>query len=405
MSELLHPFGATPRASAGHRGLPAPEFKTWFMGGFESATMVLDTGRRLDVIERTGHDSSAEEDYRLLARLGIETVRDALRWHRIESRPGVYEWSSFLPMLRAARRAGVEVIWDLCHFGLPDHLDPWSPDLAERFAAFATAAARVVAAESDAIPYWCPVNEISYWAFAGGDRGEIFPFGDDRGLAWKRQLAGMAIAGVRALRAVDPRARMVHSDPVIHIVPEHPAQKEDAEFHRQLMFDAWDMIAGRRDQDLGGSPDCLDIVGVNFYSNNQWFHHGRTIRRGPPPYRPFGQILDEVWRRYGRPIVVAETGAERQEGPPWMSYVADEIRGALDAGIPVAGCCIYPIMDYPGWVDDRHCRCGLLSVDPAWDRRQIDPEMSAALADAKARLGIGSRDLKRARIGKAKRSV
>ena len=353
--------------------------------------MVLDTGRRLDIIAHTDHDRRAEEDYRAVASQGMETVRDAVRWHRIESRPGIYDWSSFLPMLRGAQRAGVEVVWDRCHCGLPDPRPPGAPDPPALCAAFAAAAARVFASETDAVPYWCPVNEISYWAYAGGDKGEIAPFGIKRGLEWKRQLARMAILAVRALRAVDPRARFLHADPVIHIVPSHPAQEEDAEVHRQLMFDAWDMIAGRRDQDLGGSPDCLDLVGVNFYSNNQWFHHGDTIRRGPPPYRPFGQILGEVWRRYGRPIVVAETGAERQEGPPWLNYVAAEIRSALDAGIPVAGCCIYPVMDYPGWVDDRHCRCGLVSADSDWGRRRIDPEMAAALADAKALLGIGDR--------------
>ena len=360
------------------------------MGGFEGATMTLDTGRRLDVIAHTGHDRHAEQDYRLLAGQGLGTVRDALRWHLIERLPGVYDWSSFLPMVRAARRAGVEVIWDLCHFGLPDHIDAWSHDLPERFAAFVTAAARIFASETDAVPFWCPVNEISYWAFAGGERGEIAPCALGDGQAWKRRLAGMAIAAVRAVREVDPRARVMHADPVINIVPKHTAEQHDAEFHRRLMFDAWDMIAGRRDPDLGGSPDCLDIVGVNFYSNNQWFHHGETIRRGSPDYRPFCDILEEVWTRYGRPMIVAETGAERHEGPPWLDYVAAELRSALGAGIPIVGCCVYPVMDYPGWVDGRHCRCGLVAVEPDWNRRRIDPEMAGALDRAKAVLGIAA---------------
>ena len=37
------------------------------MGGFEGATMVLDTGQRVDVIARSRHDAEAEIDYRLLA--------------------------------------------------------------------------------------------------------------------------------------------------------------------------------------------------------------------------------------------------------------------------------------------------------------------------------------------------
>ncbi len=49
-----------------------------------------------------------------------------------------------------------------------------------------------------------------------------------------------------------------------------------------------------------------------------------------------------------------------------------EVRTAMRIGVDVAGVCLYPVMDYPGWLDDRHCRCGLLRVDPAWEARTID---------------------------------
>jgi hypothetical protein len=41
----------------------------------------------------------------------------------IEKRPYRYDFSSVLPMLRFARKAGLQVIWDLCHYGWPDHLE------------------------------------------------------------------------------------------------------------------------------------------------------------------------------------------------------------------------------------------------------------------------------------------
>ena len=39
-------------------------------------------------------------------------------------------------MLEAARDEGVQVIWDLCHYGWPDDLDIFSPQFVERFARF-----------------------------------------------------------------------------------------------------------------------------------------------------------------------------------------------------------------------------------------------------------------------------
>lgn len=364
---------------AGGGGADGLRLRSFTMGGFEGATMRLDTGRRVDVVAGSRHDAEAATDYGLLAGLGIRTAREAMRWHLIEPVPGRYDWSTVLPVLRAAAGAGVEVIWDLCHFGLPDDVDPWCPGLPERFAAFAGAAARLIRDDSDAVPLWCPVNEISYWAFAGGDRGHFVPGARGRGADWKRQLVRMAVAGCRALREVDPRARLIHADPAIHIAPRTPTDR-DAERHRRSMFEAWDMIAGRRDPDLGGAPDLLDVVGVNFYDNNQWLHKARTISPGEAGYRPFRDILIENHRRYGRPIIVTETGTEGAEGAAWLRLIGAEIRAAAEAGVPIAGCCVYPVMDYPGWTDDRHCRCGPIAVDPGWAGRHVDPVLGRALS-------------------------
>ncbi len=84
------------------------------------------------------HDVLAESDYRLMMELGIRSVRDGLRWHLID-RGGHYDWSSFLPMLRAAERVGVQVIWDIFHYGWPDDIDVWTPAFVDRFASFAGA--------------------------------------------------------------------------------------------------------------------------------------------------------------------------------------------------------------------------------------------------------------------------
>ena len=88
------------------------------------------------------HDLYAAEDYGRLREAGIATARDGLRWHLID-RGGGYDWSSWIPMLEAARGQGVQVIWDLCHYGWPDDLDIFSAPFVERFARFAGEAARI----------------------------------------------------------------------------------------------------------------------------------------------------------------------------------------------------------------------------------------------------------------------
>jgi hypothetical protein len=68
---------------------------------------------------------------------------------------------------------------------------------------------------------------------------------------------------------------------------------------------------------------------------------------------------------------LAETGIEDDERPSWFSYVAGEVLAAITNGVPVQGICLYPIVNHPGWVDDRHCHNGLWDYIGENDEREI----------------------------------
>jgi hypothetical protein len=76
---------------------------SFFLGGFECSTHRRHDGRRLDLIAATGHDRAVVQDYLWMVEHGIRSVRDGVRWHLIETTPGHYDWSSLVPMVRAAR--------------------------------------------------------------------------------------------------------------------------------------------------------------------------------------------------------------------------------------------------------------------------------------------------------------
>ena len=364
---------------------PAPAaslFQSYFQGGFECSTHRLGNGRRLDIIESSEHDRFAEADYRQLAGMGIRTVRDGFRWHRIEPVPGHFDWSSIDPMLQAARRSGTQVIWDLLHYGWPDDVDIWRPQFVNRFAGFARAAAQRVKDSSDQVPFYCPVNEISFSAWGGGDAGYLNPFARGRGFELKVQLTQAAIAAMHAVLDVDPRARFVHADPAINVVRAHDRPHEfwAAEGHRQAQYQAWDMIAGHSWPQLGGTPRLLDIIGINYYSNNQWIHGGPPMDIGHPHYRPLHRLLMEIYGRYGRPLMLAETGIEFDRRPAWLGYVAAELETARAKGVPVEGLCLYPVLNHFGWDDDRPCQNGLLEHERVGGKRMVYQPLADELA-------------------------
>jgi hypothetical protein len=388
------------------RRVPAPArpplFQSFFQGGFECSTHRRGHDRaRIDVIAATAHDARAASDYARLQQHGILTVRDGLRWHLIETAPGVYDWSSLEKQLAGAAATGTQVIWDLLHYGWPDDLDPWTPEFVVRFAAFAEAAARRIGARTPGTCFYSPVNEISFLSWGGGDVGYMNPFARGRGFEFKVQLARAAIAAMEAIRRVDPAARFVHADPVINIAvdPARPEEAGAAQGHRLAQFQAWDLIAGRMWPQIGGRPELLDIVGVNFYHNNQWIHGGPPIARGHAQYKPFHLMLAETYARYGRPIFVAETGIEGGARPEWLGYVADEVTKAIALGVPVEGICLYPVLDHPGWDDDRYCPNGLMNHDPEDDSREVFAPLADELARQQARFSRASSTNARLRHG------
>jgi len=362
--------------------LPPPRlFRSFLQGGFESSThRRAHDGKRVDVIAASHHDTLAAHDYSELAKLGLLTVRDGLRWHLIEREPGRYDWSSVDRQLEAAETIGTEVIWDLLHYGLPDDIDIWAPAFVTRFAAFAAAAARHIGpAGPGETRFYAPVNEISFFAWGGGDAAYLNPFAHNRGYELKVQLARASIAAMEAILAIDPAARFVHADPVINVItdPARPNDAPAAEGHRLAQYQAWDMIAGKAWPQIGGRPALLDIVGVNFYHNNQWIHGGPPLAYDHPLSRPLHAILADAYARYGRPIFIAETGIEGSARPAWLRMILREVKIAQSLGVPVEGTCLYPILDHPGWDDDRYCPNGLLACSPTVSNRIPH----AALAD------------------------
>jgi hypothetical protein len=363
------------------------------MAGFECSSHRRRDGQRLDLLRATGHDSWARSDYHQVAGLGLRAARDGVRWHIIESRSGHYDWSSFLPMLDATRAAGVEVIWDLCHYGWPDDLDIWSAEFVERFSRFAAAVARLIRDRSDASLLFCPVNEISYFAWAGGEVGRMQPAGGGRGAELKRQLVRAGIAATEAIKTVDPTARFVTAEPLIHV--DAGLGPDDvqcaANTCRQSQFESIDMLTGRAAPELGGHPELVDIVGLNYYPDNQWYFNGSTIPLGHHAYRPLSDMLGEVYGRYGLPLMIAETGAEGHSRPYWLHYVADQVKAAILAGTPVLGLCLYPVLDYPGWDDERTCHVGALSAPDDYGQRSIFEPLRREIEKAEEALVAASR--------------
>ncbi len=365
---------------AEHEGI----FPTFFLSGFECSTFVWQDQGRRNLIEETRHAEHVEEDYALLRSLGIAVAREGIPWPLID-RGGRYDFSSLDPFIEAMNRNQVLPIWDLCHYGYPDDTDPFEPAFTERFANYARAAAEYVVPRLRGPHFFTPINEITFYGYMGGEWGWAAPFRKtDRDRQELRlSLCKAAIAGVKAIRTVDPEARMVHIDPLILVVPpkDRPDLADDAERETQEdTFYAWDVIAGKRHPDLGGSPEILDIVGVNCYSFGQMEFRERGPHASLEPHderiRPLGDLLAFAWERYRRPMIVGETSGLGEGRPAWLQDIVEESLAAVLRGMDLHGVCLFPAVDMPNWHTGEWLHngiCDLVEEDGDLKRVPFEP--------------------------------
>jgi hypothetical protein len=372
-------------------------FRSFFLAGFEGSTGYNRHGAWFDQVVATGHDRTVARDYQDIAEIGLRTARETVRWPLVDQGHGRYDFSSVAPFVEAARRSGVEVVWDLFHYGFPADLDLFSPDFPARFADYCAAIGGYIWQRTDGPCWFTPVNEPSFMSYAGGEKGLFAPHAEGRGFELKIALCRAAIQGIEALWAAAPGCRILNVDPLCHVAVagDRPHQAEEAhDFNQRLVFQAWDMLAGRLLPELGGSPAHLDVVGVNYYWTNQWewrvapLPDGRIppLKDDDPRRLPLSHLLKSVWERYGHDVVISETAHIGAQRGPWLREVAREADSMLRAGLPLHGVCLYPILGMPEWhAPDVWTPMGLW--DPVCHRerlheRLVCSDMLDALMDA-----------------------
>ena len=337
-------------------------FKSFWMGGFECSDQINCFGTRVNLLKETRHIEHLEADYELLLNMGIFTVREGVQWSVTEFKPYHYNFDTLKKMMEVGRKVGMQQIWDLCHFGFPTDLSPLHPQFTKRFVSFCVAFANFFVknfGKTELIV--TPMNEVSFLSWLGGDVAGTTPFCVNEGWNLKYKLMTAYIEGIRALKTINKNFKILTTEPLVNIVPNLDAKDQailKAKEVHENQFQVLDILTGRKCPELGGSRDCIDIVGLNFYYNNQWVHNSVeglflpwVNENSDPRWRPLHSLIEEVYQRYKYPMILSETSHSDEDRDKWIMYITDQCIEALAKSIPFYGVCIYPIIDRPDWDD------------------------------------------------------
>ncbi len=351
-------------------------FKSFWMAGYECADHLNNTRNRVDLAKTTGHLDRLKKDYEDLSLFNITTVREGIRWSQVEKTPYKYDFNTVKMMLQCAKSSGIQQVWDVCHFGFPDDLDPLHPDFTKRFVSLCAAFTQFYKNTCpDQTLIVTPINEVSFLSWLGGDVRGTSPFRTESGFQVKYKLMEAYIQSIYKMKEIDPTIRILTTEPLVNIIPPLRATKEklqEAAMAHNNQYQAVDMLAGHLNPELGGSPELLDLLGFNYYYNNQWaIGFSETLdwknKTNDLRWRSFSSLMTEAYERYKKPVVLAETSHFGVERPLWIKIIAKECKKLLEQNIPLYGICIYPIIDRPDWdhLDVWH-------ASGVWDKNKED---------------------------------
>jgi beta-glucosidase/6-phospho-beta-glucosidase/beta-galactosidase len=339
-----------------------------FATGIENSYPTLPTGRRVDQMEKCGHYDRWAEDFALVREMGIGALRYGPPYYRVHTGPGRFDWSLADEPMQHLRDLGIEVIADLCHFGVPDWLngfqDPAFPVL---FAEYAGAFAR----RYPWVRYYTPVNEIFVGASFSALRG------------WWNECRKSDAAFVRAIRNMC----MAHELAVETILAERPdaifVQSESIESFTAAgrgatkLADHWNAIKLLSlDLTLGhelapGMASFLNRHGVT--SNDlSFFRERRAVgqrwlgldyyptcehlvyasgRQTTNHLRPMGfrALAAQYFDRYRVPLFHCETNRPARFAPEWLESQWADVVALRESGIPVRGFTWYSLTDQIDW--------------------------------------------------------
>ncbi|HEU0044225.1 family 1 glycosylhydrolase [Sphingomonas sp.] len=364
-----------------------------------------------DQTPRTGHEERTE-DIALFAELGIRSLRYPALWERISPHhPDEYDFDWTDQRLSEIRRLGMQPIVTLCHHGAgPAYTSLMDDSFAPGLAAHAAAVARRYPWIRD----WTPVNEPLTTARFSALYGFWHPHAQDERLFWLALLNEIDATrlAMRAIRAVNPAARLIQTDDLGYCHATPPLQHE-ADFQNERRWIGWDLLCGmvkpghalwerlvmhgfgERLRTIADDPCPPDVIGVNHYLSSERLldhrvelHQGRSladrtlsntdgvvhvdvdaVRNWRQGVHGLPRLLEQAWERYRLPLAVTEchNGATRCDQVRWFVEVWQGVEALRRRGIDVRAVTAWSLLGSHDWNRmltrfDGHYEAGVYDV-------------------------------------------
>jgi len=346
------------------------------IGGFES-THIFGSGE--DVLGTTRHIERWREDLMMLAEAGITTLRYSIPWHRIESRPGEFDWTWMDgPMQWMEANKLTPIVDPLHHTSFPDWLTngfshPEFPALYTRFL-------DRISDRYSWVTKYTVFNEPLPTTLFCSHTGMWYPHrSSDRDfVSMALQVARAISLGSALLKQKNKHTELIHVDTGEHHRALDRRAKAWVEYANARRFLMLDLMLGHIDQAhrlhaylvrhgatqdqllwFSDHPVTVDVLGMDYYihSEMEWAWDRKLeqpviqpVNRSP---RGFASVAEDYVNRFRLPIMLSETNIRGsvEERLSWLKFMEEQCEELALSGQDFRGFCWYPSIDTTDWAN------------------------------------------------------
>jgi beta-glucosidase/6-phospho-beta-glucosidase/beta-galactosidase len=339
----------------------------FFATGIENSYPTIANGNRIDQMDKCGHYARWEEDFALVKEMGLSALRYGPAYYRTHVGPDRFDWDSCDDQMERLRTMGVEVIADLCHFGVPSWLGGFQ-DIA--FPVLFAEYARAFARRYPWVRYYTPVNEIFICANFSARMGwwNECETGEATFVRALRNLCMAHELAVEAILSERPDAIIVQSESLEHFHAAGKAAQREADHCNGIKFLSLDLTLGRElapgmagylnqhgvtSNDLSFFREKRAMhqrwIGLDFYPTCE--HRVCATGKLTTAWKGLGfrRLATEYYQRYKLPLFHCETNRVSHLAPAWLKEQWDDVLALRNAGIPMRGFTWYSLTDQIDW--------------------------------------------------------
>lgn len=323
------------------------------------------------------HYNKYQQDFDLLKKLQLNSLRFGIEWSRINPEEGVWDKAAiahYHAYIDALRDRGIEPVMNLWHWTMPTWFtDKGGFEKKANVADFDRYVRKVAEEYGDKVKYVITLNEPNVYALFSYGTGEWPPQIKARGKnRWTfiRVYLNLVQAHRRAydiLKARNSTLQIGIAAQLANAQPKRPHNIIDGTVTKLIRYvwNWWFINRIRKHQ---------DFIGVNYYFTD--YYQGLGKRRNPTvPTSDLGWYMEpeglyllllRVWAHYRKPIIITENGlADRNDAYRqwWIEQSIIAMQRAMSEGVDVRGYMHWSLLDNFEWKYGWWPKFGLIAVD------------------------------------------